>query len=562
LKLSTQTSTPTSPRLTNDSPALTRQQSHEPDAGRLQLSHTSPEPHSFFNAWAWWLTPALLSLALAIIFRDPFAGDWDALDYTVLALHGSPSSMILGRTLFIFGNHALWLIAHSLFNLQPEHAYLLFKGAVIMQTPLAIIAWWTLTRDLTQSVRAATIAALLIATSPLFIMYSGQAMTEIPSLLLLALALNIHLRGLRQRNVWMILAGAALLGLGVNVREAAILYAPWLVLAPLVCNRKLGWRDLLRRELLITALACLVFLICAFGPFAYFYLLNVDSYQQAWHGWVESTRLESARHPPTLSNFRLLLLNFFIAAPLVFVGFLPSAIHEWRRRGFTPLLLLAIIGLLANLSLIIHYSVVLNARYVLTGLPALAPLVALYFVNDQAAQIKNSWRAFGNVVLGVALVGIALNENWWPSNRGYIELRAWTRTYNAQLANVPRDAVIIAGGQTVGVTYWRGLGMGDWEVIGSGGGWPGAQLGNVIENYLHDGRRVFLDADARWWSPCGWQVLELRELANIESRFHFRRVSNTLYEIKPLNDETARDNPQLQNLLPERRPEQVKFCSQ
>jgi 4-amino-4-deoxy-L-arabinose transferase-like glycosyltransferase len=519
----------------------------------------------------WWLIPALISLFLAIIFRDPFAGDWDALDYTVLALRGEPSSMILGRTLFIYTNHALWLTAHSLFNLQPEHAYLLFKGAVIVETPLVIIAWWTLARDLTNNVRAATIAALLIASSPLFIMYSGQAMTEIPSLLLLAVALTIHLRGLRRRSLLMTLAGAALLGLGVNVREAAILYGPWLVLAPLVVNSKFRWRELpsrklwielLRGELLTTALACLVFFICAFAPFAYFYLLDVDNYQKAWHGWAESTRIESARHPPSFGNFRILLLNFFIACPLLLGGFLPSVIHEWRRRGFTPLILLAVVGLLANLSLIIHYSVVLNARYVLTGLPALAPMVAAYFVQEQEAKMKNGGRAFANVALGVAVVGLWLGANWWPSNEGYIQSRALTKNYNAQLAHIPRDAVVMAGGQTVGVTYWRGLGMGDWEVIGSGGGWPGAQLGDVIENYLHDHRRVFLDADARWWSPCGWQILELRELAGIESRFHFQRVADTLYEIKPLEDETARDHPQLQSLLPEHRPEQVKYCSQ
>ena len=36
----------------------------------------------------------------------------------------------------------------------------------------------------------------------------------------------------------MMLTGAALLGLGVNVREPVAFYAPWLVIAPFVCGPK------------------------------------------------------------------------------------------------------------------------------------------------------------------------------------------------------------------------------------------------------------------------------------------------------------------------------------
>ncbi|MEJ7708564.1 MAG: hypothetical protein WKF84_01590 [Pyrinomonadaceae bacterium] len=131
-----------------------------------------------------------LSLLLALVFQDPFAGDWDALDYTVLALRGEPSSMLLGRMLFIFTNRGIWTLAHALFEVPPAQSYLLFKYAVILQCPLATIACWALARELTHNVQSATIAALLIISSPLFVIYSGQAMTEIPSIFLLATALH------------------------------------------------------------------------------------------------------------------------------------------------------------------------------------------------------------------------------------------------------------------------------------------------------------------------------------------------------------------------------------
>src|SRR5215211_5356518 len=79
---------------------------------------------SFWRAWRWWLPPAVIALALVLYFVDPFIGDWDGMDYTTLSLEGYPSSMALGRNLFIFTNHALFLIGHNLFNVQPENAYL------------------------------------------------------------------------------------------------------------------------------------------------------------------------------------------------------------------------------------------------------------------------------------------------------------------------------------------------------------------------------------------------------------------------------------------------------
>ncbi|MGH9899732.1 MAG: glycosyltransferase family 39 protein [Pyrinomonadaceae bacterium] len=497
---------------------------------------------SLLAAWRWWVPPALLALTMALVFVDPFVGEWDALDYTILAVQGRPSSMILGRSLFIFANHALWRFAHALFTVPPEKAYLLFKYAVVVESPFTIIAWWWLARDLTDSARVATLAVLLLALSPFYIIYSGQAMTEIPSLLLLAVALAIHLKGLRSKRAALILVGAVLLGAGVNVREAALLYAPWLVLAPLVC----GWK-LRRREITITALSCLVLLVCAFGPFVFLFWSNINSYRLAWYGWVESSRMESARHPVTIVNMLPLLRYFFIAAPLALVAFPVAAFREWKRRGFSPLLTLATLGLIANLSLIVHYSVVINGRYMLTGAPALAPLVADYFERSQTR--KNAPYAFASVVLGILFTAVIAGIYTWPFDRAYVVERALWKDYHARLALVPRDGVIIAGSQTVAVTYWRGIGSGEWDVIGTGAGWPGAQLASVIETYMKEGRHVFLDADPRWWSLVGWQQQEIRELVGIESRFRFRRVSETIYEIRPQDDGTAHDLPNLSRLL-------------
>ncbi len=50
-------------------------------------------------------------------------------------------------------------------------------------------------------------------------------------------------------------------------------------------------------------------------------------------------------------------------------------------------------------------------------------------------------------------------------------------------------------------------------------------------------------------------------MVKIEERFHFRRVAEEMYEIRPVEDESARDAPNLRKLLPENRPEETERCA-
>src|SRR2546429_3915457 len=136
------------------------------------LSNTE-HPRKFLKDYCYWFPPALVALILALVYLNPFIGDWDGLDYTIFSLHGRPSSMALGRSLFTLFNFGLFKFAHALFGVRPDQAYLLFKFAVVVQTPMAVIACLLLARDLSGSRRAATIAALLIATSPMLGIYGG-----------------------------------------------------------------------------------------------------------------------------------------------------------------------------------------------------------------------------------------------------------------------------------------------------------------------------------------------------------------------------------------------------
>jgi hypothetical protein len=541
--------------------------------------------------WRWWVGPALLSLALALLFLDPFIGDWDAVDYTVLAVRGQPSSMALGRSLFIFFNHGLWLLAHALFQWPAEKAYLLFKYAVVIETPLAILACWRLARELGATVETATLAALLIAVSPAFVLYSGQAMTEIPSVLVLATAITLHARGLRTGHTWMVLAGAALLGAGVNIRESVGFYAPWLALAPFIYTWQAGRREdamrgegpgsrwgsspgfvagFKRRDVALALSACSVFLVFAISSFAAWFVTDTGQYRSSWNGWRASMAMESALHPVTVWSVIPFLALFVFSAPLVTIPLPFAFLREWRREGLSPMTLLGVVGLFATSVLILNYSTAINWRYFITGLPAFAPLAAKLFlkkkgekaeVRGQRSEVscdaRRPFRLAAAFVLGISLAGVVLLKPMF--DRAVIK-RIRTRDYLTVLEKLPADAVVMAGAQTVAVTYWKGLGKGSWDVIGTGGGWPGDQLVSVIDSYLGSGRRVMLDTDASVWSPCGWQRQETEALVKLQGRFRFRRVGESFFEIRPQDDPDAGDAPELERLLPENRGMDMANC--
>ena len=121
----------------------------------------------------------------------------------------------------------------------------------------------------------------------------------------------------------------------------------------------------------VIALSCLIFLLFAFGGFAYWFATD-PVYRAAWYGWRESMRVESARHPASLRNVVPWLAFFFATSPLILITLPFGFISEWRGRRLSPMLLLAILGLLANLLLLFNYSTSIGWRYLLAGLPALA----------------------------------------------------------------------------------------------------------------------------------------------------------------------------------------------
>jgi hypothetical protein len=308
------------------------------------------------------------------------------------------------------------------------------------------------------------------------------------------------------------------------------------------------------------ATSCVVFVVLGLGWFGYWFI-TVPHYRWVWHGWRESMREESARHPVQLSTLRPYVMLYFISAPLVFLTNLFAPVMEWRKHHrMTTLLLLWSAGFLANLLLFFNYSTTVNWRYFLTGLPAIVPLGAFWLLRVAEKRVGSEQRAFIACTFLIGVLAVVLFIFMRPVSYEFIERRAMSREYKHRLEHVPPDAIMISGAQTIAVNYWASIGAGRWKSIGTGGGWPGDRLFSIVQDSLDQGQRVFIDMDPRWWLPCGWQRDEIPVIVQLEKHFSFRRVSETIYEIRSLGDPSARDNPNLSRLLPENRPEDTKKC--
>src|SRR5262249_38757317 len=220
-------------------------------------------------------------------------------------------------------------------------------------------------------------------------------------------------------------------------------------------------------------------------------------YRGSWKGWRESMRDESARHPVTLANIYPYIVYYFVSAPLLFVTLLFAPVLEWRKHRMTLLLLLWLIGFCANLLLFFNYSTTVNWRYFLTGWPAIAPLSAYWLLRIAERLLGNTRRAFAACAGVIVLLAVVLFIFMRPISFEFIERRAMSREYKHRLEQVPSDAVMISGAQTIAVHYWAAITDGDWKTIGTGGGWPGDRLFATVEKHFSEGRRVFIDPDPR-----------------------------------------------------------------
>src|SRR5262249_51957819 len=190
-------------------------------------------------------------------------------------------------------NTALWEMAHHWFGLPPEKAYLVILYGVIAQAGPAIVGVYALCKELTVSRLAAFFGALIVSSSPHYIIYSGRAMSEIPGFLMLSWSLWWMIKSLRTDKTGRFLVAACLVGLSANIREFAVFYLPFIPVAARIYRGK--WK--------IGYTALVLAVIGAFAGMIFWKYYD-DLYWAGVVNWYRLSAVERKIHPVTRDNLR------------------------------------------------------------------------------------------------------------------------------------------------------------------------------------------------------------------------------------------------------------------
>ncbi|MFZ4983865.1 MAG: glycosyltransferase family 39 protein [Blastocatellia bacterium] len=461
----------------------------------------------------------MLSWWLAASFQDPFITDWDGYDYTVCVVRGLPSALGLGRGLFIGYNHLLWNGLSLTGELSNEDAHLLLRyGAIVLSGP-ATAGIYALTKELSLNRWAAFFAGLIFALSPYYIIYSGRPMSEIPGFFLLNWSLWLLVRSVGRGRVWQIILAAAMIGVSANIREVALFYIPYTLLA----TRTTGWRWIIGLTgvgvSMLTSLLGMGFWTYQRG---YLYLNEVAT-------WFRLSSNERNLHPVTLKNFSL-FGDYSFDCSVATVFLVPIAIGLlWPRRELRLLLWLGLLGLLADVALLANHDLSVNPRYLLVGMVGLAPICG--WALAELCQYS-LWRG---MALAAALACLTLVSYVQISDQIYWQQRhaMAAAEYLQMIQSFPWNSGFIVGARSPLVNYYAGVGARPtWRTISPGSGWPDERIDEAIDGMLMAGRVVFVDFDPEIWQhgARGFSR-EAAGLHRIREEYELQSVTKDLYRI-------------------------------
>jgi hypothetical protein len=364
----------------------------------------------------------------------------------------------------------------------------------------------------------------MVAGSPVYVIYGGMVMTEIPMLLASLSGLLVYQRGIDERRAALLLLGGAICGVAIGVREqASVLCAPYLVLAPLVVPRER--RPRLAHLLLAWTTAAAVL---AAAPLVW--SLTDPSYLPTIRGWLRFMREEKLRHPLALVNLPIWVAWLVAIQPVALGPALRGAAGLWRRRRELPAAAtLAGISIVVLLSLVFYQDLLYSPRYLLVGLPGLALLagVALAPLVDRVGARRAipvlALAAAHVVVLCVAAAIVS------PYRSGF----ALARSYHERVARLPASSVLVVGQLCPYISYLKVQGYpSSWEVVCPGWTWPRERLGATIDGHLARGKPVFIDLDHRLWR--GERLRQdLAHWTRISARYALVPAEGGLFRILP-----------------------------
>jgi hypothetical protein len=425
-------------------------------------------------------------------------GQWDSFDYLKQIVTHQFSDLGIGRPVFIGYNIILWELVSKVFRLPALEVESVVVIEIVVLGGVGVLLFDRLARRILP-VRAARLATVGLLLSPVYALYSGYVMTEVP-MLVTAIAAAAVLWGAEPgpRVGREVLAGL-LFGVSVGIREQAVTLAAaflWILWV-----RRLDFSSWVRSSLRFGVASVLVIV----APVALFYLYDPSRFMQRTRVWLSILPTGEVHF---WENVQASLIYTFAICPAAWLALLSAGTwYLWRRLrgagrplaaggeagqipsplvGFTCCLFIPLAILWRDADVQIH------PRYLLVVLPASLILCAwLYHRWTGTTRAAVRWAVLQLVVFGVAQAGMQPLRQLQAEKRDYAQM---VRSL------VPGEALLIAGGYSPILDYYRGLrDRPGWRILWSGWIWDREKAAAEIAQSWARNEPVYLcDGPAAW----------------------------------------------------------------
>jgi hypothetical protein len=469
----------------------------------------------------------ILAFYLYMAGSAPFLGQWDSYDYLKQIVTHQFSSLGIGRPVFIGYNVILWESLRKLCHLDQLRVEIVVMFGIVL---FGVLGIWIFQR-LVQKVLPDSdcrMAAIALAISPIYMVYSGFIMTEVPMLVLLMASALAIWKNCNKPSIWRDVAGGVLFGLAVGMREQALtLGAAYLWI--LWCQRQSA---ALRLKSII--LFCLAAGTITVAPAVAFYLHDSVAFLDRIHTWVGILPTGSAQ---TRINAEASLLFAFIVCPGAWIALAGAGIYHWIKKrqgnsGGARLIIMPIShpvwGFICCIALPIlilwrDADVQMHPRYLILILPASVIFcVALFrrWIPSKKGFIV--WAILQVMFLGLTIVALSPYRQTQTDKMNFAQIIR---------KSVPDEGLIISGNLSPLLDYYRGIGVRpQWQILWSGWDWDINTVDVKISEAWNNSIPVYLST-----LPLGWSYFE-REFLEVYSLFkdcRKEKIAPNLYRIYP-----------------------------
>ncbi len=501
---------------------------------------------------------AVIMTVLCCLTRSEALTDWDSWEYAALAVVGKPSGLCLGRWWFIFFMRLAYF-AGSACGLDMMHSYVAMQVAVVIMSAGAVVAVMHWTWLFTGRLSAAVLSGCIGLVSPSMLVYCSTVMTEIPTMLFLALTMIFWEMVLARSvsrpvaaEIWSLAAGIAF-GIAVSMREPALVFCAWPIISCFIDRPRGRWRLLatagMASVVTLGFAVCMAWVWSGVDP-----ITNFSNYSQYMRTERETFGFRG------WTNLGYMGTHFLVAAPLAVLAFLAHMIRRtptgktsktdcdrkalFRRAKWLGIALLPyVLATWYNASLSFNYRLMLPLAWMAAPIAAVCAEATFAWLGQKySLSSRTTVVTAGVIVLMIsgAIMKVAHVYFLVPCFC-YVD---YQKQMFEQMQTLPDNSAVFPGpGSAIGIYLQRTGLRPDWIAVPTGFGWTGDNLAQRVEGFFKQGKRVFVNLEPYGWGRIDCEPMEWMALNDMVSRFETRHAVGGFQEILPYSLSIERRKP-------------------